>query len=808
MNRYTGEALHTDPNFQLGGLLEPAPRDERFQAIQTVAGWTREAGAVTFRCWTTRDEEARVVLRVCAPDVLRLSLLPPGEVLPPASPLLVREALGAAAFTVSEAADRLTVRTARLRVEVAKEPWALAILDARGQVVCRENRTDTDLRGNPRVRFLGYARDAQGQVERVHEAFFLAPGESLYGFGEKYTPLDKRGQRIDCWNFNTWGTTNERAYKNVPFFMSSRGYGVFVASPRRSLYDLGTAASSVSTAIEVRDSRLDLFFFYGPSLKAILKNYTALTGRPEVPPRWSFGLWMSRYGYRSRKHLEAIADELRRQDIPCDVLHLDPYWMREDQYADLVWDEEAFPDPAGMIAGLRAKGFRLCLWLQPWIPRTSEVFAEGEAGGYFARRADGSVYLYTPTIPRTAVPCGIVDFSNPEALRWYQGKIRRLAELGVAAFKTDFGEAIPEDAHFANGLTGRDMHNLYPLAYNRAFYEVFETLGGDRVVWSRSAFAGSQRYPVHWGGDPFCTFADLALTLWAGLSIGMSGFPFWSHDIGGFEGRPTPELYVRWAQLGLLASHSRCHGTTPREPWEYGARALRIFRRYAKLRYRLLPYLWTCAREASRTGVPVMRPLVLEFQDDPMTHRLDLQYMLGPSLLVAPVYDGTTRRAVYLPRGTWTDFWSDRTYAGPGVIEYPAPLDVCPLLVRDDSILPLGPEMAYVGETPTDPLTLELYVARTARYTVGEEGATTTRVLAVRRRGALEVTVAGPERTYILVPHGLRAVRRIIRNGRALAPRRDRRAFAASPDGWWRDPRGRVRVKVRGAGPLRVRLSE
>lgn len=791
MPAYKGEALHTDPNLQLGGLLEPAPRDEAFQAIEAVTAWTRDGGRLTFRCRTSAGEEARVLLEAWAPAVVRLRLIPRGEPDDRPMPLLVGRPASPVAVTVAEAAGRITLRTTRLRVHVTRDPWQLLVEDSRGRVVCGENRRDTDLRGNPRVPVLGYARDAAGQVERVHEALMLGPDERLYGFGEKYTPLDKRGQRIDCWNFNSWGTTNERAYKNVPFFMSSRGYGVFVNSLRRSLYELGAARSSVSTTLEVRDGQLDLFIFYGPSLKAVLRGYTALTGRPPVPPRWSFGLWMSRWGYRSRKELEGIADELRRRAVPCDVLHLDPYWMRENQYADLVWDEPAFPDPPAMLAGLRARGFRVCLWLQPWIPRTSEVFAEGEAGGYFARRPDGAVYLYTPTIPLTPVPCGIVDFSNPAALRWYQGKIRRLCEMGVSAFKTDFGEAIPEDAVFHGGVTGRDMHNLYPLLYNRAFYEVFDALGGDRVVWSRSAYAGSQRYPVHWGGDPFCTFTDLALTLWAGLSMGLSGFPFWSHDIGGFEGSPSPELYVRWAQFGLLSSHSRCHGTRPREPWEFGERAVRIFRRYARLRYRLLPYLLTCAHEAARTGCPVLRPMVLEFQDDPATDRLDLQYMLGPSLLVAPIYDGGTRRSMYLPRGSWTDFWSGRTYAGPQTLDYAAPLDRVPLLVREDSILPLGPEMPFTGARPTDPLTLLLYVARAARYTV-EEGDHRTRVEAVRRRGGLDVTVVGPERGYVLEPHGLGRVRRVTVNGRALRP----------------DVRGRLEVPASRRGPLRVRFVE
>jgi alpha-D-xyloside xylohydrolase len=425
-----------------------------------------------------------------------------------------------------------------------------------------------------------------------------------------------------------------------------------------------------------------------------------------------------------------VVNTARELNVPLDVIHLDPYWQRDRMYADLVWDDERFPDPAATMAHLRERGIRVCLWVQPWIPEQSEVFHEGVAANAFARREDGEVCFYTPTIPgRSPNRCGIVDFSSPDGREWYIGKIVGLIEQGVRAFKTDFGEAIPEDAVFANGMRGTEMHNMFPLLYNAAFYDAFERSGhgGDLVCWGRSGWAGIQRYPVSWSGDMLCNFPSMACTLWSGLSVALSGVAFWSNDIGGFQGETNPELYVRWAQWGLLCSHSRGHGTEAREPWSQGDEALRIFRKYDELRYQLIPYLYSLAHEASATGLPVLRPLPLEFQEDENVHNAHLQYLLGPSLLVAPIFEpGATERRVYLPEGEWYEFWTESAHTGGRWVTAPAPLETIPLFVKAGTILPLGPVEQFVGQRGTNDLTLLVYPqAGTASFELHEDGGTT-----------------------------------------------------------------------------------
>ncbi|MFH1928116.1 MAG: alpha-xylosidase [Chloroflexota bacterium] len=792
-------------NFQLGGLLGPPPEKGNLQFIQTVISHIRDGNAILFRCRTDRGEEAGVRIQVCAPDILRLCLVPAGEQEGKKTLMVVRDRWEEVDFDVEEEPDSIWLKTTACSVRITKKLWELSVYDKDGNPLCSEHRADTDIRGNLRVKPLGYARGDNGRVEKVYESFRLAPDEHLYGLGEKFMPLDKRGQRIDAWNFNAWGTTNERSYKNVPFFMSTRGYGLFVNSSHRIIFDMGASVSSISCLIEAEDSRLDFYLIYGPQLKEILSKYTDITGRAPVPPKWSFGLWMSRASYRSREELESVAETLRRRDIPCDVLHLDPAWMREGKCADLVWDEMVFPYPAEMIANLKAKGFRLCLWLYPWISERSEAYQEAMGGGYFATKEDGFVYHFRPTWPRDAPLCGIMDFSHPGAVRWYQEKLRALLEMGVAAFKTDFGEAIPEDARFHNGMTGREMHNLYPLLYNRTVFEAVEGGSEKGIVWGRSGWAGSQRYPVCWSGDPFCNCPSLACTLWGGLNLGLSGVPFWSHDIGGFEGKPSPELYIRWAQFGLLSSHSRCHGTTPREPWEFGEEALRIFRKYDKLRYRLIPYLYSYAHVASRTGLPVLRAMVLEYQDDPNTHHLDLQYLLGQELLVAPIYDESSDRHVYLPEGKWIDYGTQKEYQGPVNVRYKAPLEVIPLFVKGDSVIPLGPEMSYVGEKDLDPLTLDVYLYRRARFTLYDDEETVN-FEGRREGGDVTFEIDGSRKRYIVQFNKMGRPRTVEIEGRELQHHDAKRAFEEAEEGWWYDPMGRLLVRAQGGVTLKVKL--
>jgi alpha-D-xyloside xylohydrolase len=450
---------------------------------------------------------------------------------------------------------------------------------------------------------------------------------------------------------------------------------------------------------------------YGPSLKEILPRYTTITGQPALPPKWSFGLWMGRITYSRQDQVEGVAQELRKHQIPCDVIHIDTGWYENEWDCNYCFGPEKFPDPVGMIESLRLDGFRVSLWQWPNLSVGSAIFAEGREKGYFARRTNGSTYTYPGFLEDTA----LIDYSNPEAVAWVQEKIYDLLDMGIAAIKVDFGEGAPVEAKY-HDVPSESMHNLYPLLYGKAIYEVTQEVHGEdqSVLWARAAWAGSQRYPVHWSGDGIARFEDLACVLRAALSFGMSGFPFYSHDIGGFSGIPSPSLYVRWAQFGLFSSHSRCHGEPPREPWAYGEKAEAIFRRYAELRYRLMPYIYSQAIRCTQTSLPMVRPLVLEFQDDPTAAQVFDQYLFGEHILVAPILDETNCRCIYLPPGTWVDYWTKTHLQGPTWLQVEAPLDLLPLYIRGGSILPHGPLCQYVDEKPLDPLTLEIYAPQTS----------------------------------------------------------------------------------------------
>ncbi|WP_265110797.1 alpha-xylosidase [Halosolutus halophilus] len=609
----------------------------------------------------------------------------------------------------------LAVDTGDLCLEIGLETWSFRVEDADGAVRFEEQRKDLDVRGNDRVEPLGFREEeinhGPHRVTETGTAFALAPGERIYGLGEKFTPFDRRGQEIESWHVEPLGTESERAYKNIPFHVSSRGYGLLVDTTHRVRYDLGNE-STASATVAVEDDTFAFVFFAGSSIKEIHSAYTALTGRPDRPPKWSFGVWMSRLGYESREQLEAITARLREEEIPADVVHLDPFWMRENKSTDLVWDTEQFPDPEGMIEELHENGFRLSLWEHPHVPVSTEAFETGREEGYFVEDGTGKPYVMERTC-QGDYRGAIVDFTNPDAVAWWTDKHRDLLEMGVDTFKTDYGEYIPEDAVFDNGLSGKAMHNLYPYLYNEAVYETVGEVNGDdqALVWGRAGWTGSQRFPVHWGGDPQTSFNGMAAALRGGLSASLSGIGYWSHDIGGFRGEPDDEVYVRWAQFGLLSSHSRCHGTTPREPWAFGERAVEIFREFARLRYRLLPYIYSEAEVTSRTGYPIVRPLLFEFEDDPRTHEIADQYLLGESLLVAPVFDETDSRSVYLPEGEWIEWWSGERYAGEQTLDVDVPLDRIPLYVRAGCVLPTREPAQTVQEGPPERLTLQATLA-------------------------------------------------------------------------------------------------
>lgn len=621
-------------------------------------------------------------------------------------PLMVKKSLEPVKASITESNDVLNFSSSMIFCQIQKKPWCLKLKDKKGRIFFEEYLSGI-LRSWFPVYPLGY-KIVDGETH-FFESVYLKPNESVYGFGERFGPIDKRGQTLLLWNSDTTLTSSDRSYKSIPFYLTSEGYGLFVKTGSKTLFEVGSEYSYNSISFEVWDDHLEYIVFYGPDLKHILKMYTELTGRPHLPPLWSFGLWMSRSMYRNREEVEDVAQKLRSQQIPCDVLHIDPSWMKPKHYCDFEWNEEAFPKPEDMFEKLRNMGFKISLWEQSYVPKGTVMYEEGLKNGFFLKDKENRV-IHIPDFELCEV--AIVDFTNPKAREWYKNKHLDLLRKGASVFKCDMGEAVPEHAVFHNGKTGVEMHNLYSLYYQATVFEAVEEVygKGSGLVWGRSGCAGIQRYPVQWSGDSHTTFGDMACVLRGGLSYSMSGVPFWSHDIGGFQGpKPSPTLYVRWAQWGLLSSHSRCHGTTPREPWEYGEEALRIFREFTRLRYSLLPYIYSHAYESCETGIPIVRPLVLEYQDDPTVRSIDFEYLFGPSLLVVPVLNEEGHVEYYLPRGKWLDWWSKKTVEGECWIRDSVPLHIIPLFIRENSIIPRTAPVQHLGEKFGE-MTLKVFV--------------------------------------------------------------------------------------------------
>jgi alpha-D-xyloside xylohydrolase len=533
-----------------------------------------------------------------------------------------------------------------------------------------------------------YILDADGSAY-FREQLDLSVGESIYGLGERFTPLVRNGQSVDLWN-EDGGTCSELAYKNVPFFVSSRGYGVWTMHPEKVSYEV---ASEVVSRVQfsVPGEELEYCLVGGGSMKAALSNYTALSGRPALPPAWSFGLWLTTSFTTSydESTIHSFIDGMRQRGVPLHVFHFDCFWMKEFQWCDFEWQSATFPDPVENLKSVKAKGLRVCVWINPYIGQKSRLFEEGHAKGYLVKRPDGSTWQWD----FWQAGMGLVDFTNPAAVAWYQGALRKLLREGVDCFKTDFGERIPLDVDWSDGSDPLKMHNYYAYLYNKAVFEVLEEEKGvgNALVFARSATSGGQKFPVHWGGDCSATYASMAETLRGGLSLGLSGFGFWSHDISGFELTATPDLYKRWVAFGLLSSHSRLHGNESyRVPWLYDEEAVDVLRSFTRLKCGLMPYLFAQARKTVDTGLPMMRAMALEFPDDPAAATLDRQYMLGDNLLVAPIFGEDGRVTWYVPEGRWTHFLNGRVIEGPRWVTETFDYFSLPLFARPSSIIAVG----------------------------------------------------------------------------------------------------------------------
>lgn len=565
-------------------------------------------------------------------------------------------------------------------VTILENPFHIEIRDASGRLLTRTDHADDNQSSFTPILPFSFVRRAADYSRSYNAAFTLSPGEKIFGCGESFTGLDKRGQKIVLWTDDANGIENPGMYKPIPFFMSSRGYGMFIHTSTPMTLDFGNSFSGVNSMM-IGDDELDLFVFLG-SPKQILDEYTQLTGKSPLPPLWSFGLWMSRCTYNAEDQVRDIAAKLRENRIPCDVLHLDTGWFETDWQCDYEFSPTRFPTPRKMLADLKDEGFHVSCWQLPYFVPKNKLFPELVKKGLFVRDAKGNLPYED----------AVLDFSNPKTVEWYQSKLAGLLKLGVSAIKVDFGEAAPEDGIYADGRTGFYEHNLYPLRYNKAVAEITKRTTGDNIIWARSAWAGSQRYPLHWGGDAESTDDGMAAELRGGLSFGLSGFSFWSHDVGGFTATSVQgmdkDLFARWLAFGMLSSHTRCHGIAPKEPWLYGTNFMDEFRTIDEMKYRLMPYVYAQAKDCSEHGLPMVRALFVEYPDDPGSWLVDDEYLFGSSILVAPLmHEGSTSRHVYLPPGTWIDYQSGKDYSG-GWQNIEAGKIPEVILVRDGTVIP------------------------------------------------------------------------------------------------------------------------
>jgi alpha-D-xyloside xylohydrolase len=673
--------------------------------------------------------------------------------------------------------NEAVLRSGDLAVHVRKDGWEIAFKGGRRVL------TRTASRG------MGYAQCA-GRGAFVYERLHLGVGECVYGLGERFTAFVKNGQVVENEN-KDGGTGSEQAYKSVPFYLTNRGYGVLVNETGPVSFEIASERVA-RVQFSLPGEKLEYFLIYGPTPKDILRKLTQLTGRPALPPAWSFGLWLSTSFTTSydEKTCTSFIEGMKSRDLPLHVFHFDCFWMREFDWCNFEWDPRTFPDPVAMLKRLHQRGLKVCVWINPYIGQRSRLFAEGKQGGFFIKKTNGDVWQTDLWQPGMA----IVDFTNPAACRWFAGHLQRLVAMGVDCFKTDFGERIPvEGVVYHDGSDPAGMHNLYSILYNQCVFETLEKIRGqgEATLFARSTYASGQRFPLHWGGDCWSTPEAMAETLRGGLSLGLCGFGFWSHDIGGFEGTGPAAVYKRWVAFGLLSSHSRLHGSsTYRVPWNYDDEACDVVRFFTKLKCSLMPYLYGQATVAHHEGVPMMRAMLLEFPDDPASDTLDRQYMLGDSLLVAPVFSEDGSVDYYLPEGRWTHLltggrWRRATH---GFLSLP-------LFVRPGIILPVGatddrPDYDFTAGT-----TFRVYEladgAQASRAVPTPQGAPGGR-LTVKRKGRVIVAKfdgAAAGRTWKLQLVGVSGVA-AVEGGTAAT-----------------DPLGVVITPKRGARALRAALS-
>ena len=582
--------------------------------------------------------------------------------------------------TIEESEDSIIYKTGNTRAVIDKRPdsWGIRFYDGERELT------------NTGYRNMAHMTNGKNHKCYMVEQLALDVDEYVYGLGERFTPFVKNGQVVEMWN-EDGGTASEIAYKNIPFYITNKGYGVLLDNEGDAAYEI--ASEKVERVqFSVEGERLDYYVINGHTPKGTIQKYTELTGKPALPPAWSFGVWLTtsfttNYDEETTSSfIQGMAD----RDIPLHVFHFDCYWMEAYEWCNFVWDPKTFPDPKGMLKRYHDRGLKICVWINPYIGQKSPLFQEGMKHGYLVKKTNGDVWQ----TDLWQAGMGLVDFTNPEAVKWYTGMLKSLLDMGVDCFKTDFGERIPvKDIAYYDGSDPVKMHNYYTFLYNEAVFKLLEQERGEgeAVLFARSATVGGQQFPAHWGGDCSATYPSMAETIRGGLSLACAGFGFWSHDIGGFEQTAPADVYKRWAQFGLLSSHSRFHGSTSyRVPWLFDEEACDVVRKFAKLKCSLMPYLYRQAVRTHEEGIPMMRPMFVEFPEDRACEPLDKQYMMGDSLLVAPIFKESGEVEYYLPEGKWFNILTNQVVEGGKWQKERHDYFSMPLLVRPNAILAVG----------------------------------------------------------------------------------------------------------------------
>ena len=518
--------------------------------------------------------------------------------------------------------------------------------------------------------------------------------EKFVGTGERFCKMDLAGHTFQLKNQDGQGVNNKRTYKNIPFYLSSEMYGLFLHSSAYCKFSLADF-SSRSVQLLVEEPIIDIFLIADENPEKIIYRYKQLTGFPQLPPLWSFGIWMSRMTYFSEEEVNEICARLRDEDFPCDVIHLDTGWFKTDWLCEWKFNPERFPDPKRFIARLKSNGYRVSLWQMPYIAAEAAQYEEAKANKYMGIRT--TIAEQGGSNFSTLDYAGTIDFTYPKAVEWYKNLLRELLEMGICAIKTDFGEEIHLDAQY-HSMTPALLNNMYALLYQKAAFEVTKEVTGDGLVWARAAWAGCQRFPIHWGGDAAASWDGMAGSLKGGLHLGLSGFGFWSHDVPGFHGVPDfmnavipDDLYVRWTQFGVFTSHIRYHGTSKREPYHYPKIADTV-RKWWKLRYALLPYILEQSKKTTDSGYPVVRALLLQHPSDTMCWHIDDQYYFGEDFIVAPIMNSENKRDVYLPAGNWVNFFTGELFIGNCWLKkMTVALEDMPVWVKQGATIPLYP---------------------------------------------------------------------------------------------------------------------